>query len=298
MKNISKLARGSRRAHSVARLIPLPLLAATSASGLLIVLAFVLMVVSAFSPQAVSGFRGAVIDVFSPIINVVALPVQKTSLFIRDVSGLAQIQAENARLIEENAKLREWYQTALLLEAENKSLRELLNVRIEPESRYITARLLADSGSAFAKSVLVSAGQKEGVRKGQAVISGEGLVGRIVEVGDKASRVLLINDMNSRVPILIEDTRQHAIFAGDNKQKGLLMHLPAESKINIGARIITSGQGGLFPMGIPVGRIQKLEHGQAHVEPFVDFSRLLHVRIVDNPEDPNLFEGAAKPSFN
>ncbi len=279
-------------------LFPLPLLAISSASGVLIFLALGLMILSAFIPQGVAGLRAAVTDIAAPVLHVVSMPVQKTALFIRDVSGLAHIQAENMRLAEENIKLRDWYQKALLLEAENKSLHELLNMRVEPENKYITARIVADSGSTFAKSLLVAAGADDGVRKGQAVTAGEGLVGRVVEVGQKASRILLISDINSRVPILIEDSRQHAIFAGDNQQKGVLMHLSSESKIDIGARVVTSGQGGLFPPGLPVGKVQSLENGQVSVEPFADFTRLLHVRIVDRPDDPNLVEGSKAPSFN
>jgi rod shape-determining protein MreC len=179
-----------------------------------------------------------------------------------------------------------------MLEAENKSLKELLNVKIEPKNHYITARILADSASPFAKSILVAAGTKDGVRKGQAVISGEGLVGRVVEAGVHASRVLLITDMNSRVPVLVQDSRQHAIFAGDNAQKGVLVHLPLDSEVRDGARIVTSGQGGIFPVGLPVGVVRKNAVGNAEVEPFADFTRMVHVRIVQSPEDPNLREGA------
>jgi rod shape-determining protein MreC len=289
---------GRLRAKSLVGFLPLPLMILGSASGFLMAAAAGLMVFSVVAPQSVSNMRVMVTDLAAPVLSVVSLPLQKTAIFVRDVSGLAQIQADNARLSAENAKLREWYQSALLLEAENKSLRELLNLRVEPENRYITARILSDSGSAFAKSLLVSAGQQDGVRKGQAVISGEGVVGRIVEAGQNASRVLLISDMNSRVPILVEDSRQHAIFAGDNQQEGALMHVPADGQIAVGARIVTSGQGGMFPAGLPVGKIKGIENGEIKVEPFADFTRLHYVRIIDRPEDPNLVESARPPAFD
>lgn len=283
---------GLRRSRSLARILPLPVLAAGGVSGLLLAAAFSMIVISSANPNLVSGLRSGVSDIFAPALNVISLPVQKTALMVRDVSGLAEIQAENARLVEENAKLREWYQTALMLEAENKSLKELLNVKIEPQNKYITARVLSDSASPFAKSILVAAGTKDGVRKGQAVISGEGLVGRIVEAGETASRVLLITDINSRVPVLVEDSRQHAIFGGDNATKGVLVHLPVDSEVRDGARIITSGQGGIFPVGLPVGISRKDQSGNVMVEPFADFNRIVHVRIVQRPVDPNLREGA------
>ena len=226
-------------------------------------------------------------DTMAPVLNVVSAPMQRAAVFVRDVSGLAAIQAENARLAEENIKLREWYQAALLLEAENKSLRELMNVKIEPQHTYITARVLSDSNSHFAKSLLVSAGTLDGVKKGQAVVAGDGLIGRVVEAGEKTSRVLLITDINSRVPVLIQDSRQHAIFAGQNAKTGQLVHMPEESKVKQGVRVVTSGVGGIFPMGLPVGVVTETGE-QTIIEPFADFNRLMHVRIVNLPDDPNL----------
>ena len=218
------------------------------------------------------------------------MPLQKSAVFVRDITGLAAIQAENARLVEENIKLKEWYQTALLLEAENKSLRELMNLKVDPQNTYITARILSDSNTNFVKSLLVSAGSDAGVEKGQAVIAGGGLIGRVVEVGVKTSRVLLLTDMNSRVPVIIEGSRQHAIFAGKNKRNGVLVHMPPDSEVKTGARIVTSGLGGIFPTGLPVGVIQSIDSA-INVQPFADFNRLMHVRIISKQVDPNLRPG-------
>ena len=230
-------------------------------------------------------------DATAPVLNVVSTPIQKAAIFIRDVTGLAQIQAENARLTQENIKLREWYQTALLLEAENKSLRELMNVKVDPTHSYITARVLSDNASTFAKSLLVSAGTTENVQKNQAVIAGDGLVGRVVETGESTARILLITDINSRVPVMIEGSRQHAIFSGRNMKDGMLIHVPEESRIREGSRIVTSGIGGIFPVGLPVGIVREVGE-TIMVEPFANFDRLMHVRIVNRPDDPNLRPGA------
>src|SRR5262245_30718707 len=175
------------------------------------------------------GLRAGAADTFAPVLSAIGQPVQEAAIFVRNVSGLTQLQAENLRLQQENQRLREWYQTALVLEAENKSLRDLMNIRLDPQNSYITARVLADSGNTFVKSLLVSAGSNEGVKKGQAVISGDGVIGRIVEVGKNTARVLLLTDMNSRVPVLVENSRQHAILAGENEQAPILAHLPPDS---------------------------------------------------------------------
>ncbi len=246
---------------------------------------------SAFQPAALGGVRAGTADLFAPVLAAVSKPVQQASDFVRDVTGLAELQAENAHLQQENIRLREWYQAALLLEAENKSLRDLLNVKIEPQHSYITGRIIADSGNAYVKSLLVAAGKKDGVRKGQAVISGDGLIGRVVEDGNKSSRVLLITDINSRVPILVENSSQHAILAGTNAAMPVLQHMQQDSDIQEGARIVTSGHGGLFPQGLPVGRVI-VEGDVKYVKLYADVNKMVHVRIVNKSADPNLRSGS------
>ena len=276
---------------SFARTAPLSLVGGPAGSLALIFIALLAFVISSVNPPSVSGIRTTITDSFAPVLKVVSQPLQDAAVFVRNISGLAELQAENLRLEKENIRLREWYQTALVTEAENKSLRELLNVRIDPQNRYITARILSDSGHTFVKSLLVEANAADGVKKGQAVVSGDGVVGRVVEAGTKVSRVLLLTDLNSRVPVLIENTRQHAILAGQNEQRPVLVHLPPDSQVVDGARIITSGQGGIFPQGLPVGRVVLDDKSIPHVELFADFDRMIHVRIVDRPEDPNLRPG-------
>lgn len=262
-------------------------------SGLIfIAIAGLLFIASALSPNSFGALRMGAVDAVSPAINAVSKPINAVVDTARNVSGIAELQAENIRLQQENLKLKEWYQTALLLEAENKSLKDLLNVKVDPTYTTITARILSDPGNTFVKSILVSAGSADGVQKGQAVLSGEGLIGRVTEVGQNSARVLLITDVNARVPVLIEDTRQHAIMAGTNQEVAQLRHLPPDSDVKSGARIVTSGQGGMFPPGLAIGRVQKTKSGALNVHPFADFNRIVHVRVIDKGQplanDPNL----------
>lgn len=291
MKRRTKKIRNVKGARAFSGIASIPVLSASGTSGLLIALAGIFVFLSTVQPQSLSGLRVSAADALAPVLGVVSMPMQKAAVFVRDVTGLAELQAENMRLAEENLKLREWYQTALLLEAENKSLRELMNVKLEPQHTYITARILSDSASTFAKSLLVSAGREDGVEKGQAVIAADGLIGRVVEVGNRSARVLLITDINSRVPVLIEDSRQHAIFAGQNDRAGFLIHLPPGSQIRTGVRVVTSGVGGVFPVGLPIGLVKDIQNYPV-IEPFADLRRLMHVRIVKKPGDPNLRQGA------
>jgi len=239
-----------------------------------------LMVFSSFRPDAFVGMRVFTTDIFRAPLSVISYPFQQTTLLLHDITDFAQVQADKLRMEQENVRLRQWYQTALLLDSENRALRELLNLRVDPTYVHIAARILADSGNTYVKSVLVAVGLRDGVKKDAAVVAGEGLIGRVVEVGDETSRVLLVNDINSRVPIVVEDTGQHAIMAGTNETNPRLIHVPKDSEISEGARIITSGYGGVFPQGLPVGRVRFDKDGEMYVVLFSDFDKLQIVRVL------------------
>ena len=108
-------------------------------------------------------------------------------------------------------------------------------------------------GVTFVRSLLVLAGKSDGVIKGQAAVTGQGLVGRVTAVGERASRVLLVTDINSRIPVRVDRTRERAVLAGNNSSSPSLIYLPPETGVQVGDRIVTSGHGGVFPKGIPVG---------------------------------------------
>lgn len=272
----------------------MPLLGGALTSIVLVGVSAAMLIWSGFQPGAMGGMRSGAVDFFAPVLQTVSKPLQDTASFVRDVTGIAALQAENAHLKSENERLRDWYQAAQSLEAENKSLRDLLNVQLEPQNTYITTRVIGDGGSTFVKNLLLSGGASDGIIKNQAVLSGEGLVGRIIEAGEKSSRVLLLTDINSRVPVLIEDSRQHAILAGANDDLPVLIHMPPDSEITEGARVITSGQGGMFPAGLPVGRVMKSENGKVQIKLYADMDRLVHVRVVNVPEDPYFRSGAGE----
>jgi len=254
--------------------------------------ALLLFSLSALHPSAMQSARTRTTDLFAPLLSAINKPFYQAADYVRAVSGIAQLQEENMRLVQENARLRDWYQTALSLKAENENLQKLLNMKVEPQYGYVTARVIADSGNAFAKSVLVLAGGKDGVESGQAVLAGDGLLGRVIESGQKTSRILLLTDINSRIPVLIQGSNQRAILAGNNDDMPGLLHLPPEFEIEAGARVITSGHGGLFPYGLPIGEIVKDSHGKPVVKPYASVDQVHIVRVIDRAADPNLIQNA------
>lgn len=251
------------------------------ALGLLVLAAFGAMLVGKADTVLVEHARVLALDLASPVLEAIARPVAVANRTIADLKEFASLRSENARLREENARLLAWQTAARRLENENEGLRELANFREGPEASFITARIVGDSVSAYVRGALLNVGRKAGVASGQAVVTGEGLAGRIAEVGDNSARVLFVTDVNSRLPVLIERTRERAILAGDNSAQLRLTLLQSVAGVQRGDRIITSGHGGSFPVGIPVGEVVETGESSVRVRPFADFSRLEFVRVVD-----------------
>lgn len=259
------------------------------ASILFMAVSLTLFLFSALQPGSLLSLREGVTDIVAPVVRAASLPVQTAAEYVRVVSGLADLQEENARLRDENARLREWYQTALGLKAENAALQELLNMTAESQRKYVSARVISDSGSAYFRTLLVDAGSQTGVVKGQAVMGGDGLLGRVIESGQRAARILLVTDMNSRVPVFVESSGERAIASGRNGDVLTLDHLPLDAEVREGDRVLTSGHGGIFPRGVPVGDVLRGEDGRWMVRPYADSTRASFVKIVDTVSDPNLY---------
>lgn len=248
---------------------------------LLIGCSFGLMLLGKADVVLIERARTAVNDAIAPALDAASRPVSTVADLLREGKELADLRAENAALREENARLRHWRMVAHRLEAENKALGHLLNMAPRPDTRYVTGRVVADSGGAFARSVLINAGRAQDVAKGQAAVTGEGLAGRVAEVGRNSARVLLVTDINSRIPVVIQSTRQKAILAGDNSDMPRMRYLPDEAPVSRGQRVVTSGHGGVFPPGLPVGRVVKVSEREIRVRPFVDWDRLEYLRVID-----------------
>jgi rod shape-determining protein MreC len=247
----------------------------------LLALAFVLMLASKSDSDFTHHVRLSIVDAVTPILTAASQPVAAFDRGVQRVENFFDVYVDNERLRRENANLLGWIDTARRLQLENQSLRVQLTHVPDAQPRFVTARVVADTGGSFFHSVLLNTGRRQSVRPGQPVISAGGLVGRTTEVGERSARVMLLTDINSRIPVLVEQTGERAILAGTNAPRPNLVYLSANSPVSQGDRIVTSGHGGMFPPGLAVGIVAEVSEGGISVEPMIDFARLSEAIVLD-----------------
>lgn len=187
---------------------------------------------------------------------------------------------ENRRLRAEISSLKAVEDENAALQNINRRYEALLNIRTEPPVRMVTARAVAESRGPFANERLIDTGTAEGVKIGNPVINEHGLIGRIVGATGGISRVLLVTDISSRTPVLVDRSDARAILSGDGSDNPKLEYLRGKDAIREGDRILTSGDGGMLPRGLPVGVAARGLDGSWRVKLFsnegsIDFVRVL-----------------------
>ncbi len=167
------------------------------------------------SPR-VERFRAALVDRVVPSFDWAMAPVTKVAGMVDDFQSYTRIYEQNQELRRELQQMKAWKEAALQLEQKNARLLDLNKVRLDPKLTHVTGVVMADSGSPFRQSVLLNVGARDGIRDGWATMDGIGLVGRISGVGQTHSRVILLTDSNSRIPVTIQPSGQKALLSGDN----------------------------------------------------------------------------------
>lgn len=244
-----------------------------------------LIVVGKIDASVIENLRRPASDALAPVMSILSQPVRSANRLITKAGNLMAVYEQNALLREENERLQRWQGVAYALETENRRLRSLLSFPAEAPAKSVAARVVVDNSGVFLRSVLVNAGRRDGVRKGQAAVVSDGLAGRVIESGEWSSRVLLLTDLNSRIPIVLQESGHHGILAGSNDALPHLAHLPRDIEVSVGSRIVTSGSGGLLPSGLPVGRVVAIDDDRVSVKPLADLSRLFEVRLLGFPGD-------------
>ena len=265
------------------------------------IVAFGVLVLARAQEPVVEDARAWLSDVSAPFMEVLAQPAADIRRLGDGLSSYLSLYEENQLLKEEINALRTAQRELATLRRKVQRYEELLKIPAEAAEQSVAARVIADASGPFVQTVLVNAGRTQGVAKGQAVVDERGLLGRVIHLGDRSARVLLLTDINSRIPVLIEGANLKAILVGDNSGKPVLEYLPPGSRITVGTRVVTTPDGGVFPPGVPVGAIARGSR-TPRVDLFTaegraDLVRILHYKApVDVDEAPDPAAPATAPS--
>lgn len=231
------------------------------------------------SPRA-ERLRAAIVDRVVPSMEWALVPVARVADMVEGFESYSRIYEQNRELRRELQQMKAWKEAALQLEQENAKLLDLNRVRLDPALTFVTGVVLADSGSPFRQSVLLNVGARDGIRDGWATTDGLGLVGRISGVGQSTSRVILLSDSNSRVPVTVQPSGQRAMLTGDNSSLPPLEFLEDPELVRPGDRVVSSGDGSVFPAGLLVGQLVLGTDNRLRVRLAADYERLEFLRVL------------------
>jgi rod shape-determining protein MreC len=220
---------------------------------ILIVFSVLLLLIGKVNETSLSIFKSYFLDITSGFLTILGKPVNSVSDGFYKINDLVYLYTENQDLREENKSLSKWKDLALELLAENEELKKLLNSSKEQNQKFVSSKVITNSGGSYVKTITINVGSNDGVRVGNPVINNWGMIGRIVEIGRNSSRVLLTTDINSQIPVYFENSLHKAILVGKNSDLLELKFLKKRVYLQDEERLMTSGEGGILPRGIPVG---------------------------------------------
>ena len=259
----------------------LRLLAKKFAIVILFLSAFVLMLINKTDTVIIEKTSSVATDVVSPLVDVLVAPARAMAGVFDYFRDLGHIYSDNQKLRAENQRLLVVSEKLRALEIENKLLSKLLNYTPPPKAKFITARVIAEEGDAFSHSIIAYTGGEGNVKKGQVVMSDNGVIGRVDKPGKMYAKIILITDINSKIPVMVERTRVRGILSGDNTSVPKMIFIPLSAKLSVGDRIITSGVAGVFPPGLPIGKVSSVEKNNVKIKTFGNLDRLEYVKIID-----------------
>lgn len=260
-----------------------------------------LLVTDRFQPD-VGGAYGQAREVadtaIKPAGQVLSAPVRWVGGGFARVGDYFFAGSQNRQLKAELAEARQWRDVALALRDTNERYKALLGLRTDPPIPMVAARAVSDARGPFANTRIANAGAEAGVKSGNPVMSETGLVGRVIGVAPGASRILLLTDVASRTPVMIDRTNARAILTGDGGGAPRLDYMRGQNPVKDGDRVVTSGDGGVFPRGLPVGVAARGLDGRWRVVLAADRAPIDYVKILLFVDFTQLADQAALAQSN
>jgi rod shape-determining protein MreC len=270
---------------------------------LIFLLALSLISANLHSRDNMSFFESLVVGITAPVQKVVWGVIDGVGSIWRGYFYLVGLEKENQALKKELQELRLQMNRYREADLANQRLRALLNFKKSIATPLLPAQLVAFDPSGWFQTILIDKGRNDGVVRDMAVVSAEGLVGRVIGVSNHHAKVLLIIDGNSAVDAYIQRSRARGVLVGLGRELCLLKYVQRNEDVQVGDKVISSGMGGVFPKGLLVGTVQEVVRGSSglfqrvEVEPAVNFSRLEEVMVVIQPpaEEPAIVGSQERP---
>ena len=244
----------------------------------LLLLSILLLFIETLETKPLNYVRSAVKDIIYGGSIIISSPAKVINSTAENIKEHINLYNKYNSLRDENNQLKEKIYDNDYLTFENKQLRKLLD---EPStlSNFISARVMLDNQSPYLNSFIISSGSNKKIKNGMAVLDGPNFIGRIVDVNFFSSRILLISDLNSKIPVIIEPSGNHAILSGRGTNEPTLDYLPEVHDVKSDNKVYTSGKEGIFDPGIPIGVIKIVEEGEIVAELFSDLSQITFINI-------------------
>ena len=252
----------------------------------LVILSVVLIFAETIETRPLNKVRSFVKDVVYRSATIVSFPLKSVNNFAGFLENHLNLYSNYNELIKENNELKNNISKTDFLELENSQLRKLIDEQIESPSNLVSARVMLDKQSPYLNSFVINIGSNKGIKNGMAVLDGKNFIGRIVDVNFFSSRVLLVSDLNSKIPVIVEPSTNHAILSGRGTNEPTLEYLPEKHNIQNGDKVYTSGKEGIFSPGIPIGEV-KIENNLITVLLFSDLSQITFININLETTDTN-----------
>ena len=250
----------------------------------LIVFSIILIYVETIEAKPLDYLRSFIKDTIYRGSVVVSFPSKGFKSVFNAVENHLNLYNKNIKLKEENAQLQEQIYDPGFLIFENKQLRQLLDEQVTSSANFVSARVILDKQSPYLNSFIINSGSNKEIKNSMAALDGKNFIGRIVDVNFFSSRVLLVTDLNSKIPVLVEPSGHHAILSGHGTNEPTLEYLPENHKVQSGNKVYTSGKEGIFSPGIPIGEV-RMSNEKNSVSLFSDISQIVFINI--NIEDKN-----------
>ena len=244
----------------------------------LTILSIVLIFLETLEFKPLNSIRSFVKDIVYRGALIATYPLKSFSSFYQFMENHINLYSNYKELITENKELKNNISKSDFLELENSQLRKLIDEQVASPSNLVSARVMLDKQSPYLNSFVINIGSNKNIKNGMAVLDGKNFIGRTVDVNFFSSRVLLVSDLNSKIPVLSEPSGNHAILSGHGTSEPTLEYLSENHTIQDGDKVYTSGKGGIFTPGIAVGKV-KINKKKIKVLLFSDLSQITFVNI-------------------